>query len=56
MKINLTKKEIRAIMTCVYLTSDSIENNIFMTTPGERRKLDKINLNDLYVKLAIKLR
>jgi len=54
-RVDLYKKEIRAIMTCVYLTNDPIENNIFITTPGQRRRLDKINLNDLYIKLATKL-
>jgi len=52
MKIKLSKKEIRALMTCISVAEESISNNVVMATPKERKRLDKINLDNLYIKLS----
>ena len=52
MQIKLTKKEIRVLMDCVSVTEESINNNVVMASQKQRKRLDKINLDDLYIKLS----
>ena len=52
MQIKLTKKEIRVLMDCVSITEESISNNVVMASQKQRKRLDKINLDDLYIKLS----
>jgi len=52
MEIKLTKKEIRAIMSCVIITEDSIDNNVLMVRLYDKKMLKNVNLDDLYIKLS----
>jgi hypothetical protein len=52
MKIKLTKIEIRALMSCISITEGSLNNGVVMATQKQKRRLNKINLDDLYIKLA----
>ena len=52
MKIDLNEEEIRALMSCIAITDDSISNNVLMATMNDQRNLRKVNLDDLYIKIS----
>lgn len=54
MKIELSKKELRAIMDCITITEGTLmgKNLLGIMSPAEVvRRLGKIDLNELWVKL-----
>ena len=55
MKIDLDKKEVKVILSCISITEDSISNNILMVRLIDKSMLAKINLDDLYIKINSQL-
>ena len=51
-RVDLHKKEIKALMDCVSVTEESISNDVVMVSRKQMKRLDKINLDDLYIKLS----
>ena len=53
MIIDITKEELKIIMDCVTITSESISNRVVMVSNEAKERLEKIDLNDLWLKLYI---
>lgn len=51
MEINLTEKELNAILACIIVTEDSISNNVLMVRLVDKVALNKVSLDNLWVKL-----
>lgn len=55
MKVDLTEKEVKVILSCITITEDSISNNILMVRLIDKKMLAKINLDNLYIKINYQL-
>ena len=55
MKLDLTEKEVKIILSCIAITEDSISNNILMVRLIDKKMLAKVNLDDLYIKVNSQL-
>lgn len=55
MKIDLTKDEIKTILSCIAITEDSISNNILLVRLVDKKMLAKVSLDDLYIKVNSQL-
>lgn len=51
MKLELSKREIKAMLACIIITEDSIDNNVLMVRLIDKKALKNTDLDDLYVKI-----
>ena len=51
MKLDITKEELKIIMDCMIITDKHINDEVVMVPNEEKERLEKFNLNGLWVKL-----